>query len=88
MINNAAIEEFKSMTVDELQEFLNAHEQMSFADDSKVRIFCEKHYPEQCKLGFVFGLNAMYVDLSHALYDILQKSSCERYKVFSFVYET
>ena len=72
MVNNAAIEEFESMTLEELKEFLNAHEQKSFADDSKVRIFCEKHYPEQCKLGFVFGLNMMYVDLSHALYSTLR----------------
>ena len=72
MANQEAINEFKSMTLKELHEFLTAHDQTSYAEDSRVRLFCKKHYPYQYNHGITFALTMMYIDLSYALYESLQ----------------
>ena len=71
MKNQEAIEDLKNFSLEEMKEFLNANDQISFANDSKVRLFCKKHYPNAYEHGIVFALNMMYIDLSYALYEVL-----------------
>ena len=71
MRNQSAVEEFKRMSLKQQKEFLDAHEQETFADNSKVRLFCKKHYPEAYSHGLTFALSMMYIDLSYALHEVL-----------------
>ena len=71
MVKKDAIEEFKKMSLEDIKEFLNADQQVSFADDSKVRLFCEQYYPFAYSHGISFAINAMYIDLSYALFEKL-----------------
>lgn len=74
MVNQELVRAFKNMRVEDLKEFVDANEQLGYADDSKVRILVKKYCPKACEHGFVFGLNEMYVALAHALYERLDET--------------
>lgn len=74
MVNQEVVQIFKNMRVEDLKEFVDANEPLSFADDSNVRILIKKYYPKVYEHGLVFGLNEMYIALAHALYERLYET--------------
>jgi len=76
---NEMTKAFMDMPIEELKEFVNANEQTSFAEDSKVRMFLNKYDERFAKkepgYGLPFAFVHMYVELSNALYQRLVNSS-------------